>query len=198
MLDLSWTELLVIAVTAVIFIGPKELPGTLRAIAKWVSKARGLAREFQGGVDDMIRHAEFEDIRKHLQKIESVDVSGEIQKAVDPKGTFTNLLNQQLPAAVDPLTGEPLYATPTVQYDDRNYDDGTPSIVLAPAPKPVAKPVAAPPTPTAPPVLAEVAEMGGGVVAPVEPVAPAAPAAPQAVPASPPAEEKSTIRAAAG
>ncbi len=197
MLDLSWTELLVIAVTAVIFIGPKELPGTLRAIAKWVSKARGLAREFQGGVDDMIRHAEFEDIRKHLQKIESVDVSREIQKAVDPKGTFTNLLSQQLPAAVDPLTGEPLYATPAVQYDDRNFDDGTPSIVLAPAPKPAAKPVA-PPTPTAPPVLAEVAEMAGGAAAPVEPVAPVAPATPQAVSANPPAEGKSTIRAAAG
>ncbi|MSO89603.1 MAG: twin-arginine translocase subunit TatB [Rhodospirillaceae bacterium] len=197
MLGLSWTELLVIAVTAVIFIGPKELPGTLRAIAKWVSKARGLAREFQGGVDDMIRHAEFEDIRKHLQKIESVDVSGEIQKAVDPKGTIAKLLSQQLPAAVDPLTGEPLYATPAVQYDDRNYDDGTPSIVLAPAPKPVAKPVAAPP-PTAQPVLAEVAEMASGAAAPVEPVASVAPAAPQAVSASPSAEEKSTIRAAAG
>ena len=54
----------VIALIALIVIGPKELPQAMRAASKWVRKARALAREFQSGVDEMIREADLEDARK--------------------------------------------------------------------------------------------------------------------------------------
>ena len=56
----SGLELLVIAVVALVVIGPKELPGTLRTIAFWVRKARSMAREFQSGFEELTREAELE------------------------------------------------------------------------------------------------------------------------------------------
>ena len=43
MFDIGWSELLVIAVVALIAIGPKELPGVLRMIGQWMGKARRMA-----------------------------------------------------------------------------------------------------------------------------------------------------------
>ena len=69
MFDLSWSELLLIAVVAIVFIGPKELPGALRALGRWAGKARAMAREFQNNIDDMIRDSEIDEIRKEVNKI---------------------------------------------------------------------------------------------------------------------------------
>ena len=78
MFDLSWTELLVIAVVAIIFIGPKELPAALRTLGRWAGKARGMAREFQNSVDDMIRESELDELRKEVRKIESGEYEREM------------------------------------------------------------------------------------------------------------------------
>jgi len=48
MFDIGWSEFAVIAVVALIAIGPKELPGVLRMVGQWVAKARKMAGEFQG------------------------------------------------------------------------------------------------------------------------------------------------------
>ena len=66
MFDLSWTEILVIGGVAIIFIGPKELPNALRTLGQWAGKARGLAREFQGSVDDMVRESELDEVRQQI------------------------------------------------------------------------------------------------------------------------------------
>src|SRR4029450_13815034 len=60
MLDIGWSEMLIIGVVALVVIGPKELPGALKTFAYWMKQARKLAREFQSGVDDMIRQAELD------------------------------------------------------------------------------------------------------------------------------------------
>jgi sec-independent protein translocase protein TatB len=57
-------ELLVIAVVALVVIGPKDLPRVMRVIGKWVGQARGMARHFRAGFDTMIREAELEDMEK--------------------------------------------------------------------------------------------------------------------------------------
>ena len=54
MIDVSWQEILVIAVVAVVVIGPKDLPVAIRTVAGWVKKAREMAGEFQRGVDEMV------------------------------------------------------------------------------------------------------------------------------------------------
>ena len=51
MFDIAWSELGVIAVVALVVIGPKDLPRVLRTMGQWTSKARSMAREFQSGLE---------------------------------------------------------------------------------------------------------------------------------------------------
>ncbi|HWT11807.1 MAG TPA: Sec-independent protein translocase protein TatB, partial [Allosphingosinicella sp.] len=57
-------ELLIIAVVALVVIGPKDLPRVMRTIGNFVGRARGMARHFRAGIDTMIRETEFEDMEK--------------------------------------------------------------------------------------------------------------------------------------
>ena len=86
MFDFSWSELLVIALVALVVIGPKDLPRVLRAAGKWAAKARTVAREFQSSIDQMIRESELDEVRKEVEKVATTDIGHEIQQSVDPKG----------------------------------------------------------------------------------------------------------------
>jgi sec-independent protein translocase protein TatB len=67
MFDIAPTELLIVAVVALIVIGPKDLPKVMRTVGEWVGRARGMARHFRSGIDTMIREAELEDMEKKWQ-----------------------------------------------------------------------------------------------------------------------------------
>lgn len=58
-LDVAPTELLVLGAVALLVIPPKDLPRAMRFAGQWIGKARGLARQFRSGFDDMIRESEF-------------------------------------------------------------------------------------------------------------------------------------------
>lgn len=92
MLDLGWSEIALIAVLAVIVLGPKELPRTMRTIAQWVRKARRLASDFQRHLDDVVREAELEDLKKEANRIAHTDIGREIDKTIDPDGTVQRSL----------------------------------------------------------------------------------------------------------
>jgi len=64
MLDVGPSELLLIMIVAVIAIGPKELPGALRAVGRWVGQMRRMSAHFRTGLDAMIREAEMEELEK--------------------------------------------------------------------------------------------------------------------------------------
>lgn len=64
MFDVAPTELLLVAAVALIVIGPKDLPRVMRAIGKWVGKARGVARQFRSGFDEMVRESELAELEK--------------------------------------------------------------------------------------------------------------------------------------
>jgi sec-independent protein translocase protein TatB len=57
-------ELAIIAVLALVFIGPKELPKVMRTAGYWVGRVRGMARHFTSGIEDMVRQAELEEMEK--------------------------------------------------------------------------------------------------------------------------------------
>ncbi len=57
-------ELLIIALIALVVIGPKDLPKAMRVIGQWVGRARGMARHFRSGIDTMIREVELEEMEK--------------------------------------------------------------------------------------------------------------------------------------
>ncbi|MCW2380951.1 MULTISPECIES: Sec-independent protein translocase protein TatB [unclassified Sphingobium] len=68
MFDIASTELLLIAVVAVLVIGPKDLPRALYKFGQIVGKARGMARHFRSGIDAMVREAELEELQKQWAK----------------------------------------------------------------------------------------------------------------------------------
>ncbi len=69
MFDIGWSELVVIAIVALIAIGPKELPGVLRMVGQWMAKARRLASDFQGQFNEAMREAEMADIKKQFEDV---------------------------------------------------------------------------------------------------------------------------------
>ena len=64
MFGVDSTELAVVAILALIFIGPKDLPKVLRTIGYWVGRMRGMARHFTSGIENMMREAELEEMEK--------------------------------------------------------------------------------------------------------------------------------------
>ena len=73
MFEIGGTELLLIAVVALIVIGPKELPNALRTVGRYTGKARAMTRHLRSGFDEMMRQAELEEMEKqwaeHNRKI---------------------------------------------------------------------------------------------------------------------------------
>lgn len=64
MFGVDSSELLVVAVIALVVIGPKDLPRVMRTVGQWVGRARGMARHFRSGLDAMMREAELEEMEK--------------------------------------------------------------------------------------------------------------------------------------
>jgi sec-independent protein translocase protein TatB len=71
MFDISWGELMLIGVVALIVIGPKELPGVLRMVGQWVGKIRRMAGEFQSQFQEALREAEMADLKKQVDELNS-------------------------------------------------------------------------------------------------------------------------------
>jgi sec-independent protein translocase protein TatB len=100
MFDFAWSELAVIAVVALVVIGPKDLPRTLRTVGSWVRRARAVAREFQSSLDQMVREADLDDAKKQIDKMTSLDLKSEMTRAVDPTGEIAEAMH--MPAVPEP------------------------------------------------------------------------------------------------
>lgn len=72
MFDLGWTELLVIGVTALIVVGPKDLPGMFKALGQFTGKMRRMAREFSRAMEDAADASGAKDIAKDLNRLKSM------------------------------------------------------------------------------------------------------------------------------
>lgn len=66
---IGWGEFFVLAVLALIVIGPKDLPRVMRTFGRFVGKARAMAREFQTSFEEIAREAEMEEMRKEAEKL---------------------------------------------------------------------------------------------------------------------------------
>ncbi len=87
MFDIGWSEILVIAVVAIVVVGPKELPRMLRTFGKTMGTVRRTANDFKRQFDQALREAEREadlsDTRKELQGIARMDPIGDAKKSLD-------------------------------------------------------------------------------------------------------------------
>ena len=64
--SIGWSEMLMLALVAIIVVGPKELPRLMRVVGHWMGKARAAAREFQHAFDDLARESEIEEMRRKM------------------------------------------------------------------------------------------------------------------------------------
>jgi sec-independent protein translocase protein TatB len=79
---------------ALIAIGPKDMPGAIKAVADMVKKARRMAGEFQTHVDEMVREANLDEVRSQISQIRNLDIKGTIERAVDGDGSIRKTFNE--------------------------------------------------------------------------------------------------------
>ena len=88
MLDLGWQEFVMIGLVLVIVVGPKDMPKVLRAVAKYVGKARNMASDFQSSMMEVANQDEFNDVKKALQDAKS----GNFDKVSEQFGDVKNAI----------------------------------------------------------------------------------------------------------
>jgi sec-independent protein translocase protein TatB len=96
MFGMSWWEFSIIGLAIILVLGPNELPHAMRQLARFMKKARRLASEFQGHMDDLVREAELDEVRRTVTSIKNKDIGSAISQAVDPTGEYTRELNETL------------------------------------------------------------------------------------------------------
>ncbi|MEL6766069.1 MAG: Sec-independent protein translocase protein TatB [Pseudomonadota bacterium] len=131
MLDIGWSELMVIGILALLVVGPKELPGLFRTVGQYVGKARSVAREFQRSMEDAARDVDggafnqLRDAKRDFDKMARVDFSEQAKKAQNslmsggtkPAESTGAKAETPAPAASTPPTPEP-QAAPDVKPAD--------------------------------------------------------------------------------
>jgi sec-independent protein translocase protein TatB len=116
--DIGGWEFLLIGILGVIIIGPKELPGAVRTVSIFIRRTRGLARDFQSGLEDVAREAEIDNIKDDLTDImDPTFAAGEfrrqVENVVDPDG--------RLQEAMD--VDSDWYGDDRIDYDAPEYAD---------------------------------------------------------------------------
>jgi sec-independent protein translocase protein TatB len=103
MFDIGYSELLIIAVVALIVIGPKDLPRVMRTVGQWVGRARGMARHFRSGIDTMMRESELQEMEKKWRE-DNERIMREHPGAV---GAWDSAAGMPAPDSVPPLAPAP-------------------------------------------------------------------------------------------
>jgi sec-independent protein translocase protein TatB len=150
MFDIGWSELVVIAVVALIAIGPKELPGVLRMVGQYMGKIRRMASEFQGQFQEAMREAEMADLKKQVDEMTDTakvftdfDPLASVKKDVesftaDPLGTSAPENSTPEAASVSPEAAAP--STPAPVSSDAVIPQPSAETAIAPeAPQPNVK-----------------------------------------------------------
>ena len=92
MFDIGWSELLVIAVVAIVVIGPKELPRLMRTFGHYTGKIRRAAADFQRQFEEAVRESELDEVRKAMHEVQAT--STDLSRSID-----TPLMTEKPPAA---------------------------------------------------------------------------------------------------
>lgn len=86
MFDIGWTELFLIAVVAIVVIGPQDLPRAMRIVGQWTGKLKRMARDFQGQFNEALREAELDTVKKDVESIGKIDPLADVRKEMTETG----------------------------------------------------------------------------------------------------------------
>jgi sec-independent protein translocase protein TatB len=111
-------EIAIIAVLALIFIGPKELPSVMRTVGYWVGRVRGMARHFTAGIEDMVRQAELEEMEKRWRE--------ENERILSLHPANADYPEPGQPDEMPPMAKHAEPAEPSLPFDESQPDDAVP------------------------------------------------------------------------
>lgn len=101
MLDIGWTELLVIAVVLIVVVGPKDLPPMLRAFGKMTSNLRKMAGDFRTQFDEALREADMDGVRQTIDDAKRFHPANAIREAINPLREMGNEIRSDLQKATE-------------------------------------------------------------------------------------------------
>ena len=109
--SLGFQEIVLLAVLALVVVGPKDLPLLLRKMGRWTAKLRGMAQEFRSGFDELARQAELDELKREVEALRRTTSLQEIGRELSkPLPTLEDYANVSKPAPAPALPapeGEP-------------------------------------------------------------------------------------------
>ncbi len=146
MFGIDSPELLIIAIVALVVIGPKELPNMLRSWGKWMAQMRGMAAEFRGHVDEMVRQSELDEVKKQLEAapgldLQALDPTKQIKSAIEEGMTEGEKAFNEAKSSFDNPLAEPESA-PQVAVEPQPAIAQSPPIASEPLAEPAPSTVA--------------------------------------------------------
>lgn len=152
MLDIGWTELLVIAIVLIVVVGPKDLPPMLRAFGKMTTNLRKMAGDFRTQFDQALREADMDDVRQTISDAQRFNPANALREAINPLRDMGNEIRNDLQkaTAMPPLSeigNKPQQGDPLAEpVPDASAVSATDPV----SPAPLATPALGAPAATAP------------------------------------------------
>lgn len=150
MLDLAWSEIALIAVVALVVIGPKDLPEAVRGAARALQGLRRKIGEFQSQADELVREAKLDEVRNQIHEVRSAvsefrnfDLRGEVERNVDPDGSLRRGFSDPLGGGADTVGGT-AWSAPAEPAPPAVTDDATRPAFIPPNATPPASSSAPP------------------------------------------------------
>ena len=124
MLDIGWSELLVIAVVLIVVVGPKDLPPMIRAFGKTMAGLRKMAGDFRTQFDEALKEADMDDVRQTISDVRNLNPTNSLRDAMNPLRQLGNEIKSDLQKATTPPDGlsstpAPVTSEPVAQLFER-------------------------------------------------------------------------------
>lgn len=145
MLDIGWSELLVIAVVLIVVVGPKDLPPMIRAFGKTMAGLRKMAGDFRTQFDEALKEADMDDVRQTISDVRNLNPTNSLRDAMNPLRQLGNEIKSDLQKATTPpdglsstqapVTSEPVAPLLSVPEPEMKLPDAPPVVAAAVAPE---------------------------------------------------------------
>lgn len=112
MLEVGWSEMLVIAIILIVVVGPKDLPRMLRTFGNFTSKMRGMANDFRKQFDEAMKEADLEEVKNAVNQVRNLNPASDIKKALNPMEKAAADIRAGIDAALKPTPATPPVAAP--------------------------------------------------------------------------------------
>lgn len=115
--SLGFQEILILAVLALVVIGPKDLPLMLRKLGRFTARLRGMAQELRTGFDELARQAELDELKREVEALRRTtnlnSLANEITKPLPTLEDYAGVSKPAPPPKPIPPTEPPAAAAPT-------------------------------------------------------------------------------------